>query len=75
MRILYLGDVVGQPGRLVVGKLLSKMRLEKDIDLVVAQSENVTHGKGLSLNHFNELRRYGVDIFIVTGKQIGRAHV
>ena len=63
MRILYLGDIVGKPGRLVVSKLLPKIRIDQDIDIVIAQSENVTHGKGMSLAHFNELRRYGVDIF------------
>lgn len=63
MRILYLGDIVGKPGRAVVGKLLPRLRIDHDIDIVIAQSENITHGKGLSLNHFNELRRYGVDIF------------
>lgn len=63
MRILYLGDIVGKPGRLVVSKLLPRLRIEKDLDCVIAQSENITHGKGLSLAHYNELRRFGVDIF------------
>jgi calcineurin-like phosphoesterase len=63
VRILYLGDIVGKPGRAVVGKLLPRLRIDHDIDIVIAQSENITHGKGLSLNHFNELRRFGVDIF------------
>ncbi len=30
---------------------------------MIAQSENVSHGKGMSLAHFNELRSHGVDIF------------
>ncbi len=42
---------------------MGRLRIEHDIDVVIAQSENVTHGKGMSLAHFNELRSHGIDIF------------
>lgn len=63
MKIMYLGDVMGKPGRDLIAKHLTNIRLEHDIDLVIAQAENVTHGKGLSLTHYNELRTHGVDGF------------
>lgn len=63
MKIMYLGDIMGKPGRDLLADHLSDLRLKYDIDIVVAQSENVTHGKGLSLNHYNELRTHGVDVF------------
>lgn len=63
MKILYLGDIVGKPGRDLIAKNLSNIRIKYDIDVVIAQSENVTHGKGLSVAHYNELRTHGVDGF------------
>ena len=63
MKILYLGDVMGEPGRKVVSKLLPKIKIQHDIDAVIAQSENVTHGKGLSTNHCRELQEAGVNGF------------
>jgi len=63
MKIMYLGDVMGKPGRELLASHLSNLRLKHDIDIVIAQSENVTHGKGLSLSHYNELRTHGVDGF------------
>lgn len=63
MRILYIGDVMGRPGRSTVGKILPNLVKEKDIDFVLAQSENVSHGKGFLPNHMRELTEYGVDFF------------
>jgi metallophosphoesterase (TIGR00282 family) len=63
MRILYLGDIMGQPGRAIVQHLLPDLRAKYDIDLVIAQAENVSHGKGLSPNHMHELQAAGVDFF------------
>lgn len=63
MNILYLGDIMGQPGRAVVAALLPDLRKKYKVDLVVAQSENVSHGKGMSPHHMQELRDTGVDVF------------
>ncbi len=63
MKIMYLGDVMGKPGRDLLAYHLPRLRIKYDIDIVIAQSENVTHGKGLSMNHYNELRTHGVDGF------------
>jgi calcineurin-like phosphoesterase len=63
MNILYLGDIMGQPGRAVVAASLPRLRKQYDIDVVIAQAENVSHGKGMSPLHMRELQEYGVDIF------------
>lgn len=63
MNILYIGDIMGRPGRKVLAKLLPALRIKYDIDVVIAQAENVTHGKGMSLRHYNELEECGVDAF------------
>lgn len=61
MNILYVGDVMGRPGMDVLRQVLPGLRKEHQLDLVLAQAENVTDGKGLSKADFGELRNLGVD--------------
>lgn len=63
LRFLYLGDVMGAPGRRVVVELLPALKKKYKVDLVLAQSENVTHGKGMAEHHMRELQAAGVDVF------------
>lgn len=61
MKILYVGDVMGEVGLQVVEELLPGFRAEHSIDLVVAQSENVTEGRGISQQDFERILKSGVD--------------
>lgn len=61
MNILYVGDVMGEPGMQVVERVLPKLKQEKLIDLVIAQGENVTAGRGISPDDFLRLQAAGVD--------------
>jgi metallophosphoesterase (TIGR00282 family) len=63
MRILYIGDIMARPGRQIVSELLPGLRKSLKIDVVVAQSENVSHGVGMSKLHYSELKKAGVDFF------------
>jgi metallophosphoesterase (TIGR00282 family) len=63
MRILYIGDVMGEPGIEIVEEVLPKLIQEKNIDLVIAQSENVTDGRGMSLADYERLKAVGVQAF------------
>ena len=63
MKILYLGDVMGKPGRDVVRRLLPDLRKKYAPDLVIAQAENVSHGKSMSPHHMKDLQDAGVDFF------------
>lgn len=62
MRLLFLGDVVGKPGRRAVAALLPDLRRELAVDLVIANTENAAHGKGLTSSTWAELRQAGVDV-------------
>lgn len=62
LRILCLGDIVGRPGRQVVCQKLPALVRERQIDLVVANSENIAGGSGITQNLFNKVRSYGVDV-------------
>jgi metallophosphoesterase (TIGR00282 family) len=61
MNILYIGDVMGRMGVETVEKVLPGLRKDKKIDLVIAQAENVSEGKGITLADFKRLRKAGVD--------------
>lgn len=63
MNILYIGDIMAEPGIEAVTAVLPGLKKEHDIDLVIAQGENVTEAKGLSVADFNKLRAIGVDFF------------
>ena len=63
MRILFIGDIVGSPGRHLVLQRLPQLLQERQIDFTIANGENVTNGAGLSLNHYQELIACGVDAF------------
>ncbi|MDP1710579.1 MAG: TIGR00282 family metallophosphoesterase, partial [candidate division WWE3 bacterium] len=63
MNILFIGDVVGKLGRKAVGETLPDLRKRERIDFVVANAENVTHGRGAKLEHLRELQSFGVDFF------------
>jgi metallophosphoesterase (TIGR00282 family) len=61
MNILYLGDIMAEPGLKLVEKLLPAFKREHHVDLVIAQAENVSEGKGLLPGDFLRLKMAGVD--------------
>jgi len=61
MRILFIGDIVGAPGRSMVLGHLPRLLEEERIDFTVANGENVTNGFGMARRHFDELTDCGVD--------------
>jgi metallophosphoesterase (TIGR00282 family) len=56
LRIAYLGDIVGSPGRRAVAHAAPILRSEHGADLVFADAENATHGAGLSDSAYRALR-------------------
>ena len=70
MRILFLGDIVGESGcKAVKEHLLTKIK-EKEIDFVIANGENAANeGVGITEKITNNLFEYGVDV-ITTGNHV-----
>jgi hypothetical protein len=71
LRILCLGDIVGRPGRQVVHDKLPGLVKDRQIDLVIANSENIAGGSGITQNLFHKIRSYGVDV-VTLGDHIYR---
>lgn len=60
--ILFIGDVVGEPGRRAVQQLLPRLREAHAVDVVVANGENAAGGSGITVAMANELFGAGVDL-------------
>ena len=66
MKILFIGDVIGRPGREVVGEELPRLRERLGLDFVVLNGENLAGGFGLTKKIADEMFALGVDC-ITTG--------
>ena len=62
MKIGFIGDIVGRPGRNMIKQHLKRLRDEHHLDFVIANSENASHGFGLTLKNAKELLNSGVDM-------------
>ncbi|MFH1621799.1 MAG: TIGR00282 family metallophosphoesterase [Candidatus Omnitrophota bacterium] len=71
MKILFIGDVVGSPGRDAVRSLLPKMKKEYEIDFVIANAENSAGGTGITPRVANDLFNSGCDV-LTSGDHIWR---
>jgi len=62
VKLLFIGDIVGQPGRLAVKALLPKLREKHALDFVVANGENSAGGSGITPKTAEEIFSAGVDV-------------
>jgi metallophosphoesterase (TIGR00282 family) len=69
VRILFVGDVVGRPGRDAVAALLPKLRDELRVDLAIVNGENAAGGAGLTAEIARELQASGADV-VTTGNHV-----
>jgi 2',3'-cyclic-nucleotide 2'-phosphodiesterase len=63
MKILYIGDIYGEPGMSVVEQVLPGLKRQYSLDLVVAQAENVSDGRGINKTDYARLKKIGIDFF------------
>ena len=69
MRLLFLGDVVGKPGRDALAKYLPRLQRKLELDFTVVNGENAAHGIGITSQICHEFFDLGVDC-ITTGNHI-----
>lgn len=62
MRVIFLGDVVGEPGRLALYRALPDLRAEFQADAVIVNGENAAGGKGITPHIAQEFFEHGIDI-------------
>lgn len=69
VKLLFIGDIVGRPGRSAVAALVPQLRAELGLDLVIANAENAAGGFGLTGPTVQQIIDAGVDL-ITTGNHV-----
>jgi 2',3'-cyclic-nucleotide 2'-phosphodiesterase len=69
LNILFIGDIVGEPGRRAVRELVPKLRAQHQIHLCIANGENSAGGSGITQSTAAEIFSAGVDI-ITSGDHV-----
>lgn len=60
MRVLFVGDLYGEPGREYLAKNLERIKKENKINIVIVNGENSAGGRGITLKIYKELMSMGV---------------
>ncbi len=63
MKILFVGDVVGSPGRRALAEALTRVIDRKSIDFTIVNVENAAGGFGLTVELFEDLSKMPIDVF------------
>lgn len=69
MRVLFIGDIVGKPGRKAVRLLLPRLREQYNPDVVIANGENMAGGNGITRETAEEMLRLGIAL-LTTGNHV-----
>jgi 2',3'-cyclic-nucleotide 2'-phosphodiesterase len=69
MKILFIGDIIGSPGRMALRELLPDFISRKKIDFVIANCENAAAGFGVTRKNMEELFSYHIDV-LTSGNHI-----
>ena len=62
MKILFIGDIYGKSGRHALERYLPLIKQKYEVDLTILNGENTTHGKGLNLKNYHDIKNAGVDV-------------
>jgi metallophosphoesterase (TIGR00282 family) len=63
IRILFVGDIVGKPGRKAVAQILPALKPQYQPDITIANAENLAHGVGVTQKTLDECLSAGIDFF------------
>ena len=69
LKLLFLGDIVGEPGRRAVIDVLPRWREEWGLDFIVVNGENSANGRGITPKISIDLLRAGAAV-ITTGDHV-----
>src|SRR3954464_10278891 len=69
MRLLFIGDIFGRPGRTIVKHRLTEVVAQNAIDLIIANGENAAAGFGITPQIAEELFEHGISV-ITTGNHV-----
>lgn len=62
MKILAIGDLIGEAGLNKAREIVGKLKKEKDIDFIIVNGENVAEGMGITKKHFDGILSMGANV-------------
>lgn len=71
IKILFIGDIVGEIGREAVRKFLPQVKEKYDVDFTIANGEHLSERVGLEIEYVNQMHDAGIDLF-TTGNHVWR---
>jgi hypothetical protein len=63
MKILFIGDIIGEPGRQILRRRLNQLKADVSPHITIANVENAAGGFGLTVNIAEDIFSYGIDVF------------
>ncbi|MGL5978038.1 MAG: TIGR00282 family metallophosphoesterase [Erysipelotrichaceae bacterium] len=75
MRLLFLGDIVGQSGRKGVENALPLLRQQYEPDIIIANGENAAHGKGITRKIYTQFMKMGIDVVTLGNHAFSKADI
>ena len=75
MKILTIGDLVGESGVKKLKEILPSIKQEKQIDFVIVNAENSASGMGITISIFNELKRLNIDAITMGNHTWGKKDI
>ena len=75
MKILAVGDIIGNAGVKELKKQLSKIKKEKNIDFIIVNGENSAEGMGITEKNFNDIISQGVDVVTMGNHTWGKKDI
>jgi len=69
IKILFVGDIYGRPGRLVASQTIPLLKNQHEFDFVIANGENIAGGFGLTEKLVHKLFSYGIDV-VTSGNHV-----
>lgn len=75
LKVLFIGDIIGEPGRKCVKYVFENLLDRNSYDLVIANGENLAGGKGITKNVFEEILNYGIDVVTLGNHTYSRKEV
>ena len=62
-KILFIGDVVGKPGRKILSQVLPMWKEKYKPDVTIVNVENLAHGKGVTISTMEQISNLGIDVY------------
>ena len=75
MKILAIGDLVGDIGLKRLAQEIEKIKKENEIDFVIVNGENVAEGMGITKKQFDEIIKLGVDVITMGNHTWGKKDI